>query len=147
MKYLLLILLFPSLLEAQSRAVSKDKTVEISTTDTNIILAYIGHSKDTAQWVDGGSGNSSMGGACSGYGYEKNSTKAKYDTIAGWHLVSDTLKGWNPASAIYLYDIRIYVFSRIIDGKVDVLPSPLIVHYKWLDSNKKPFNLKVWATQ
>lgn len=149
MKYLLLILLFPSLLEAQSKAISKDKTVEISTTDPNIILGYIGHSKvDEDPYRKGGADVDAiyqMNGK--GYTFNKDRRSNKLDTLGGWHLVSDTSKGWNPVSAMYLYEIRANVYTRVVNGKVDVLPVPIVAHYKWLDSNHKLFYLKVWATQ
>lgn len=71
--------------------------------------------------------------------------KSKYDTIGGWHLVSDTLKGhWNPTSAMYLYEVRVYK-SEIRTENMDYnYQYERPYHHLWLDSNKKPIKLKVW---
>lgn len=148
MKYLLLILLSPSLLQAQSKAISKDKTVEISTMDPNIMLEYMGHSEDAGMTVNFASfANAKMDDVCGGYGYNKGVTKTKYDTIGGWYLVSDTSKGWNPVSAMYLYEIIKYTPTISGNRKEDGWPFAIPEHYRWLDSNKKPIYLKVWQAQ
>jgi len=70
----------------------------------------------------------------------------KYDTIGGWHLVSDTAKGrWNPVSAMYLHEVRIYKnrYMQIIKDKFTAIGGEP-VHFQWLDGNKKPIKIKVW---
>lgn len=148
MKYFLFILLFPSLLQAQSIAVSKDTSVWITSGDSRITVKYAGQSKDD-DTLRVGFGISIYPDTVFG------KSIIKYDTIGGWHLVSDTSKGWNPASAMYLFEVRVYrgkwidksggpnkegAQSTMAIGNWDVIPE----HFKWLDSNKKPFNLKVW---
>lgn len=145
MKYLLLILLFPSLLQAQSKAISEDKTVEVTTSNPNIILEYIGYSEDEyLQLVAGKLGVPLMS---SGKRYTDSITsvpRSKFDTIGAWHLVSDTSKGWNPVSAMYLYEVRLYKSYEAVDFSSQRGIHSIPTHYKWLDSNKKPIYLKVW---
>lgn len=152
MKLLLLILLFPSLLQAQSLAVSKDSSVTVVANDPRITLFYTGKFKiDSTPTHRGGSGFQDVYEI---YGRPKSKITAvvKFDTLGGWHLVSDTAKGrWNPTSAMYLYEVRQYEhFYYTKDMKTEdkyitswINPK----HIKWLDSNHKPFYLKVWAIQ
>lgn len=65
--------------------------------------------------------------------------KGKIDTIGPQLcLVSDTSHDhWNGVSAMWVYEVRIYTTPYYAQGW---LPK----HFCWLDSKKKPFNLKVW---
>lgn len=64
---------------------------------------------------------------------------AKMDTVGPQlRLVSDTAHDhWNGVSAMWVYEVRIYEGIYYAQG---FLPK----HFCWLDSKKKPFNLKVW---
>jgi len=126
MKYLFFLLLIPSFIQAQSKAYNPDSTVWVETNDKRIILSYIKQ-----------------------FGYDQELSShgprlEKYDTIGGWHLVSDTARDhWNPTYAVYLYEVRAYEDQIInITGAPHQFSIP--VHFKWLDKNKKPITLKVW---
>jgi len=88
----------------------------------------------------------------------------KLDTIGPQlRLVSDTGKGWNPASAMWVYEVRVYAndwmkavemqnegkdeaTERLNASRIGMLPmTPR--HLLWLDSNKKPLKLKIWETR
>lgn len=73
----------------------------------------------------------------------------KYDTIGPlWRLVSDTAAGhWNPASAMQVWEVRIYKnYAGEFNMKTKKPVSPYVLpeHFIWLDSNKKPLKLAVW---
>lgn len=82
--------------------------------------------------------------------------RPKYDTIGGWHLVSDTVRNSSPSDyggggyinavhAEYLYEVREYIKGNwIVDERGNAAGPVVPHHHLWLDSNKKPIKLKVW---
>jgi len=127
MKLLFFLLLIPSFIQAQSKASNPDSTVWVETNDPRIILAYLRQSKDDQEL------------------YSHGPRLEKYDTIGAWHLVSDTARDhWNPAYALYLYEVREYQLFGYggMKNENPVWVSPH--HFKWLDRNKKPITIKVW---
>lgn len=74
----------------------------------------------------------------------------KLDTIGPQlRQVSDSGKGWNPVSAVWVYEVRVYenVIKNATGNRQDGLGLSLPEHFMWLDSNKKSLKLKVWDAQ